>query len=152
MLWLNPFVSLAVCTPTRLVFPLLLQIRSHLRVYPVRMVYRQLCSLRESLRSHSQPDRRLLTLFLVDIVDRRSGSSSCYGLLEYTSTSCIPCYTKGRRWLCTNATMQNVAGRTLVGLRFWNQVDDDGESFWVFESRDVCTITPASKYTHLTVL
>ncbi|KAG7450328.1 Golgi apparatus membrane protein TVP23 [Guyanagaster necrorhizus] len=34
-------------------------------------------------------------------------------------------------WNC-----RNVAGRTLVGLRFWNQVDDDGESFWVFESRD----------------
>ena len=51
--------------------------------------------------------------------------------------------------------MQNVSGRTLVGLRFWNQarlfkfssavfviqtclqVDDDGESYWVFESRDV---------------
>ncbi|TEB39187.1 DUF846-domain-containing protein [Coprinellus micaceus] len=31
---------------------------------------------------------------------------------------------------------RNVAGRTLVGLRFWNQVDEDGESFWVFESRD----------------
>ncbi|KAF8078435.1 Golgi apparatus membrane protein TVP23 [Lyophyllum atratum] len=34
-------------------------------------------------------------------------------------------------WNC-----RNVAGRTLVGLRFWNQVDDDGESYWVFESRD----------------
>ncbi|KAF4623543.1 hypothetical protein D9613_001965 [Agrocybe pediades] len=33
-------------------------------------------------------------------------------------------------------SMQNVSGRTLVGLRFWNQVDDDGESYWVFESRD----------------
>jgi hypothetical protein len=32
---------------------------------------------------------------------------------------------------------KNVAGRTLVGLRFWNQVDEDGESYWVFESRDV---------------
>lgn len=32
---------------------------------------------------------------------------------------------------------KNVAGRILVGLRFWNQVDDDGESYWVFESRDV---------------
>lgn len=30
-----------------------------------------------------------------------------------------------------------MSGRTLVGLRFWNQVDDDGESYWVFESRDV---------------
>ncbi|KAI0932286.1 Golgi apparatus membrane protein tvp23, variant 3 [Taiwanofungus camphoratus] len=34
-------------------------------------------------------------------------------------------------WNC-----RNVAGRILVGLRFWNQVDDDGESYWVFESRD----------------
>ncbi|KAI5835904.1 Golgi apparatus membrane protein TVP23 [Schizophyllum commune Tattone D] len=34
-------------------------------------------------------------------------------------------------WNC-----RTVSGRTLVGLRFWNQVDDDGESYWVFESRD----------------
>ena len=33
--------------------------------------------------------------------------------------------------------VKNVAGRILVGLRFWNQVDEDGESYWVFESRDV---------------
>jgi uncharacterized protein (UPF0548 family) len=32
---------------------------------------------------------------------------------------------------------QNVSGRVLVGLRFWNQVDEDGSSYWVFESRDV---------------
>lgn len=24
-----------------------------------------------------------------------------------------------------------------MGLRFWNQVDEDGTSFWVFESRNV---------------
>jgi len=34
-------------------------------------------------------------------------------------------------WNC-----RNVAGRRLVGLRYWNQVDDDGESYWVFESKD----------------
>jgi len=34
-------------------------------------------------------------------------------------------------WNC-----RNVSGRTLVGLRFWNQVDEDGESYWVFECRD----------------
>jgi hypothetical protein len=33
--------------------------------------------------------------------------------------------------------LQNVIGRTLVGLWFWDQVDEDGESYWVFESRDV---------------
>ncbi|RSH77610.1 Golgi apparatus membrane protein tvp23 [Apiotrichum porosum] len=31
---------------------------------------------------------------------------------------------------------RNVAGRTLVGLRYWNEVDEDGESSWVFECRD----------------
>lgn len=36
-------------------------------------------------------------------------------------------------------TVRNVSGRTLVGLRFWNQVDDTGNSFWVFESRNVST-------------
>jgi len=34
-------------------------------------------------------------------------------------------------------TVRNVSGRVLVGLRFWNQVDEDGTSFWVFESRSV---------------
>lgn len=32
---------------------------------------------------------------------------------------------------------QNVSGRLLVGLRWWNQVDEDGKSRWVFESRKV---------------
>lgn len=37
----------------------------------------------------------------------------------------------------TFASFQNVAGRTLVGLRYWNEVDEEGESSWVFECRDV---------------
>ncbi|CAD6569697.1 MAG: Golgi apparatus membrane protein TVP23 A [Tremellales sp. Tagirdzhanova-0007] len=32
---------------------------------------------------------------------------------------------------------RNVAGRTLVGLRYWNEIDEEGESSWVFESRDI---------------
>lgn len=32
---------------------------------------------------------------------------------------------------------QNVSGRLLVGLRWWNQVDEDGKSHWIFESRKV---------------
>lgn len=32
---------------------------------------------------------------------------------------------------------QNVTGRLMVGLRWWNQVDDDGRSQWIFESRKV---------------
>lgn len=33
--------------------------------------------------------------------------------------------------------VQNITGRLMVGLRWWNQVDDDGRSHWVFESRKV---------------
>ena len=31
-------------------------------------------------------------------------------------------------------TVKNVSGRLLVGLRWWNRVDDKGESHWQFES------------------
>ncbi|XP_022917456.1 uncharacterized Golgi apparatus membrane protein-like protein CG5021 isoform X2 [Onthophagus taurus] len=32
-------------------------------------------------------------------------------------------------------TVKNITGRLMVGLRWWNYVDDDGVSHWVFESR-----------------
>lgn len=32
-------------------------------------------------------------------------------------------------------TVKNITGRILVGLRWWNYVDDDGKSIWVYESR-----------------
>lgn len=33
-------------------------------------------------------------------------------------------------------TVKNITGRILVGLRWWNYIDDDGKSIWVYESRD----------------
>ncbi|KAL4830391.1 hypothetical protein H8958_019834, partial [Nasalis larvatus] len=30
---------------------------------------------------------------------------------------------------------KNVTGRLMVGLRWWNHIDEDGKSHWVFESR-----------------
>jgi len=33
-------------------------------------------------------------------------------------------------------TVKNVSGRLLVGLRWWNKVNDDGTSEWMFESRE----------------
>ncbi|XP_055343986.1 Golgi apparatus membrane protein TVP23 homolog B-like [Paramacrobiotus metropolitanus] len=33
-------------------------------------------------------------------------------------------------WIC-----KNVTGRKLVGLRWWNYVDDEGKSKWIYESR-----------------
>ncbi|XP_028175277.1 uncharacterized Golgi apparatus membrane protein-like protein CG5021 isoform X2 [Ostrinia furnacalis] len=32
-------------------------------------------------------------------------------------------------------TVKNITGRLLVGLRWWNYVDDAGKSHWVFESK-----------------
>ena len=34
-------------------------------------------------------------------------------------------------------TVKNITGRLLVGLRWWNYVDDNGKSHWVYESRKV---------------
>lgn len=34
-------------------------------------------------------------------------------------------------------TVKNITGRLLVGLRWWNYIDDDGQSHWVYESKKV---------------
>ncbi|XP_051927769.1 Golgi apparatus membrane protein TVP23 homolog B [Hippocampus zosterae] len=36
---------------------------------------------------------------------------------------------------CDFWTVKNISGRLMVALRWWNQVDEDGQSHWVFESR-----------------
>uniref|UniRef100_A0A7S0RZ70 Golgi apparatus membrane protein TVP23 n=1 Tax=Pyramimonas obovata TaxID=1411642 RepID=A0A7S0RZ70_9CHLO len=33
-------------------------------------------------------------------------------------------------------TVKNVSGRLLVGLRWWNEITDEGDSLWKFESLD----------------
>jgi hypothetical protein len=33
-------------------------------------------------------------------------------------------------------TVKNVSGRLLVGLRWWNDIKEDGSSLWVFESKN----------------
>ena len=36
---------------------------------------------------------------------------------------------------------QNVTGRLLVGLRWWNHIDEDGKGRWIFEARKVPSAT-----------
>uniref|UniRef100_H2R9K5 Golgi apparatus membrane protein TVP23 homolog n=1 Tax=Pan troglodytes TaxID=9598 RepID=H2R9K5_PANTR len=38
---------------------------------------------------------------------------------------------------CDFYCVRNVTGRLMVGLRWWNHIDEDGKSHWVFESRKV---------------
>ena len=33
--------------------------------------------------------------------------------------------------------VKNISGRLLAGLRWWNKVEEDGTSNWLFESRSV---------------
>ncbi|KAI9175949.1 Golgi apparatus membrane protein tvp23 [Blastocladiella emersonii ATCC 22665] len=40
-------------------------------------------------------------------------------------------------------TVKNVSGRLLVGLRWWNEVSEDGATKWVFESRENNQPNPA---------
>ncbi|KAI9224954.1 hypothetical protein BC828DRAFT_341004, partial [Blastocladiella britannica] len=40
-------------------------------------------------------------------------------------------------------TVKNVSGRLLVGLRWWNDVAEDGATRWVFESRENNAPNPA---------
>ncbi|XP_060060515.1 Golgi apparatus membrane protein TVP23 homolog C isoform X4 [Erinaceus europaeus] len=44
---------------------------------------------------------------------------------------------------CDFWTVKNVTGRLMVGLRWWNHIDEDGKSHWVFESRKASS--PESK-------
>lgn len=46
-------------------------------------------------------------------------------------------------------TVKNITGRLLVGLRWWNYVDEDGVSHWVFESRKVCFSADTLEYMRL---
>ncbi|XP_036408668.1 Golgi apparatus membrane protein TVP23 homolog B-like [Megalops cyprinoides] len=66
----------------------------------------------------------------------RASAILVYLLCELLSSSFIACMVTIIFLLsCDFWTVKNVTGRLLVGLRWWNQVDDDGKSHWVFESR-----------------
>nr|XP_020750443.1 Golgi apparatus membrane protein TVP23 homolog A isoform X1 [Odocoileus virginianus texanus] len=41
-------------------------------------------------------------------------------------------------------SVKNVTGRLMVGLRWWNQIDEDGKSHWIFEARKVSPDTVAA--------
>ncbi|XP_048347034.1 Golgi apparatus membrane protein TVP23 homolog C isoform X1 [Sphaerodactylus townsendi] len=59
-----------------------------------------------------------------------------YLFCELFSTSYIACVVTIILLLsCDFWAVKNITGRLMVGLRWWNQVDDDGKSHWVFEAR-----------------
>ncbi|XP_051488469.1 Golgi apparatus membrane protein TVP23 homolog A isoform X3 [Apus apus] len=44
-------------------------------------------------------------------------------------------------------SVKNVTGRLLVGLRWWNQIDEDGKSHWMFEAKRALVIAGISLQT-----
>ncbi|XP_039331651.1 Golgi apparatus membrane protein TVP23 homolog C isoform X1 [Saimiri boliviensis] len=59
-----------------------------------------------------------------------------YLLCEFLSSSFIACMVTIILLLsCDFWAVKNVTGRLMVGLRWWNHIDEDGKSHWVFESR-----------------
>ncbi|XP_074136642.1 Golgi apparatus membrane protein TVP23 homolog A isoform X3 [Sminthopsis crassicaudata] len=44
-------------------------------------------------------------------------------------------------------SVKNVTGRLMVGLRWWNQIDEDGKSHWIFEAKKALVIAGISLQT-----
>ncbi|XP_032354745.1 uncharacterized protein LOC102514878 isoform X6 [Camelus ferus] len=64
-----------------------------------------------------------------------------YLLCELFSSSFIACMVTIILLLsCDFWAVKNVTGRLMVGLRWWNHIDEDGKSHWVFESRKAVVV------------
>jgi len=42
-------------------------------------------------------------------------------------------------------TVKNISGRLLVGLRWWNEINEDGTNSWLFESKDNRVVNKTSR-------
>ncbi|KAL1005381.1 hypothetical protein UPYG_G00058330 [Umbra pygmaea] len=59
-----------------------------------------------------------------------------YLICDWFSKSFTSCFIIIITLLCCDFwSVKNVTGRILVGLRWWNQINDDGRSLWLFEAR-----------------
>ncbi|XP_078125868.1 Golgi apparatus membrane protein TVP23 homolog B isoform X2 [Sander vitreus] len=75
----------------------------------------------------------------------RTSAILVYLLCDFFSSRFIACMVTIILLLsCDFWTVKNVSGRLLVGLRWWNQVDEDGKSHWVFESRKTHSLNATS--------
>ncbi|CAL8120073.1 unnamed protein product [Orchesella dallaii] len=65
----------------------------------------------------------------------RAAAIIVYMLCGWTGAAFVPSFVTVLILLSLDFwTVKNVTGRILLGLRWWNYVDDDGISHWVFES------------------
>ncbi|XP_057672973.1 Golgi apparatus membrane protein TVP23 homolog B-like isoform X2 [Corythoichthys intestinalis] len=75
----------------------------------------------------------------------RTSAIFVYLLYDYFSDHFIACMVTIILLLsCDFWTVKNVSGRLMVGLRWWNRVDEDGTSHWVFEARKSDSVNPTT--------
>ncbi|CAN9499144.1 unnamed protein product [Ophioblennius macclurei] len=66
----------------------------------------------------------------------RVGAIVIYLLCDWISKNFASCFVLIITLLSFDFwSVKNVTGRLLVGLRWWNQIDEDGRSLWVFEAK-----------------
>lgn len=66
---------------------------------------------------------------------------------QFSSSSFITPFVFIIIFLCCDFwTVKNVSGRLLVGLRWWNYIDDQGKSHWIFEQAKASSGTSKRKY------
>ncbi|KAG7242837.1 hypothetical protein INR49_018092 [Caranx melampygus] len=88
---------------------------------------------------HNRPTKSKIRQPLVSFFHLffRTSAILVYLLCDILSSRFIACMVTIILLLsCDFWTVKNVSGRLLVGLRWWNQVDEDGKSHWVFESKE----------------
>ncbi|XP_055616113.1 uncharacterized Golgi apparatus membrane protein-like protein CG5021 [Toxorhynchites rutilus septentrionalis] len=74
-----------------------------------------------------------VTFFHVFFRGAAIGTYLFWGLFN---DSFIKCFLLVIFWLSADFYLvKNLSGRLLVGMRWWNYVDDEGRSHWVFESK-----------------
>ncbi|XP_056390359.1 Golgi apparatus membrane protein TVP23 homolog A isoform X2 [Hyla sarda] len=68
----------------------------------------------------------------------RIGAIVAYLFCDWFSKSFVTCFVTILLLLSFDFwSVKNVTGRLLVGLRWWNQIDEDGRSHWIFEAKKV---------------
>ncbi|XP_046523594.1 Golgi apparatus membrane protein TVP23 homolog A isoform X2 [Equus quagga] len=68
----------------------------------------------------------------------RVSATVTYVCCDWFSRSFVGCFVTVLLLLSFDFwSVKNVTGRLMVGLRWWNQIDEDGKSHWIFEARKV---------------
>ncbi|XP_009633762.1 Golgi apparatus membrane protein TVP23 homolog A [Egretta garzetta] len=94
-------------------------------------------------RNFTYPKHPLATFFHLFF---RVSAIITYLFCDWFSNSFVACFVTILLLLSFDFwSVKNVTGRLLVGLHWWNQIDEDGKSHWVFQAKRVPTIAASTE-------